>query len=245
MSVRQLFHLFLLVFFAKQVCAQTLVFKVRAPATQCSIITDESFLRLEIDNPVRVKIKGPDNIKIHVFLTGGKIISNKGDIYYMRFTKPGTAAIAVYKETARGNELLCTKKMEVKGPVLYFCNIKLDSVSKYIRLNGKGSGMYAYSNYYKKDMSITSFEMYYTEDTTKRRAEPLRMKSDSCMLSAQMKKAIMNFQPKYSSIYMLNIICKVPDGTKRILDPVQLRVDVDIANKEKLSLIYSVVPKIL
>lgn len=245
MSVRQLFHLFMLVLFAKQVCSQTLVFKVRAPAIQCSIVTDESYLRLEIDNPVRVKIKGPENLKIHVFLTGGKIISTKGDIYYMRFTRSGAAAITVYKETQRGNVLLCTKKMEVKNPVLYFCNIKLDSVSKYIRLKGKGSGMYAYSSYYKKEMSITSFEMYYTEDTTKRRAEPVRMKSDSCMLSAQMKKTIMNFQPTRSSIYMLNIICKVPDGTKRILDPVQLRVDVDTANKENLSLIYSVVPKIL
>jgi hypothetical protein len=245
MSLRQFICFSILTLLALQLCSQTLVFTVRAPAIQCSIVTDESFLRLEVDNPVRVKIKGPENLKIHVFLTGGKIISSKGDIYYMRFTKPGTAAISVYKEGKYGRDLLTTKKMDVKGPELYFCNIKLDSVSKYIRLKGNGAGMHAYSNYYKKDMSITSFEMFFTEDTTRRGAEPARMKSDSCMITQQMKNAIMNFQPKYSSIYMLNIICKVPDGTKRILDPIQLRVDVDTANKEKLSLIYSVSRKVL
>ncbi|MFY9308704.1 MAG: hypothetical protein WAQ28_06575 [Bacteroidia bacterium] len=245
MSLRQFVYLSLLVLLEQQLFSQTLVFTVRAPATQCSIITDESYLRLELDNPVRVKVKGPNNIKTFVAVTGGKIISVKDDIYYMRFTKPGTAAISVYKEGKYGRELLTTKKMDVKGPELYFCNIKLDSVSKYIRLKGNGAGMHAYSNYYKKDMSITSFEMFYTEDTTRRGAEPARMKSDSCMITQQMKNAIMNFQPKYSSIYMLNIICKVPDGTKRILDPVQLRVDVDTANKEKLSLIYSVSRKVL
>lgn len=245
MSIRQFIYLPVFLLLVQQVRAQTLVFTVRAPATQCSIITEESYLRLELDNPVRVKVKGRKDVKIFVAVTGGKIMSVKDDIYYMRFTKPGTAAISVYEENGKVRDLITTKKIEVKGPELYFCNIKLDSVSKYIRLKGNGTGMHAYSNYFKKDMSITSFEMFYTEDTTKRAAEPVRMKSDSCMLTPQMKKAIMQFQPKYSSIYMLNIICKVPDGTKRILDPIQLRVDVDTANKEQLSLIYSVKRKVL
>lgn len=243
MTVHRLFLGVLIVFFGFSATAQTLVFTVRAPAPQCTIITKESYLWLEIDNPVQVKVKGPKNMKVSVVVTGGKVISIKDDIHYIRCTKPGTVAISVYQNTKYGRELMETKKMQVKNPELYFCSIKLDSVSKSIRL--KNPDVRAYSNYYKKEMSITSFEMYYIEDTTKRKAEPVRMKSDSCTLTTEMRKTILKFQPKFSSIYMLNIVCKVPDGTKRILDPIQLNIEVDTANKEKLSLLYSLKRKVL
>lgn len=235
--------LFLLLFMGAQLSGQTLVFKVRAPATECTIITQESYLWLETDNPVQVKVRGAKNVKIKVVLTGGKIVKQIDDMYYMNFTKSGTAAISVYQDTPKGRELLTTKKIDVKSPDVYFCGIKLDSVSKYIRL--KNSGMHAYSRFYKQKMDITSFEMYYIEDTTNRRSEPLRLKSDSSMISNEMRKIIMKFQPKRSSIYMMNIICRVPNGTKRILDPIQLNVDVDTANKDNLTLIYYVRRKVL
>jgi hypothetical protein len=231
-------------------CAQTpnntLVFKVRAPATECTILCDGGFFWLEIDNPVQIKIKGAKNIKTRVKVENGKIISVKDDINYIRFTKTGNTVISVYQITPRGSVLIATKKMEIKNPVIYFCDIKLDSISKYIRL--EGSSMYAYSRYYKKNMEITSFDMYFIEDTTKKsrsKAPPVCMQSEANQISAQMKKMIRNFQPKYNSIYMQNIICKTPDGSKRLLDPIELGVDVDTTNKEKLSLIYSIRRKVL
>ncbi len=243
MTVHRLLFWILIVFLGSSAAAQTLVFTVRAPAPGCTIITQESYLWLETDNPVQVKVRGPKNMKVNVLVTGGKVVSVKDDIYYMRFTKPGAAVISVYHNTKYGRELLETKTMQVKTPELYFCSIKLDSVSKSIRL--KDPDIRAYSRYYKKEMAITSFEMYYIEDTTKRKALPVRMKSDSCTLTTEMRKTILKFQPKFSSIYMLNIICKVPDGTKRILDPIQLNIEVDTANKQNLSLLYSVRRKVL
>ena len=89
-------------------------------------------------------------------------------------------------------------------------------------------------------MPVVSFDMYYVDDTTDKRIKPIQSTSDTCMLSAEMRKRILNFQPQYNYLYFHNIICRVPDGSKRILDPIELNVVVDTANKEKLSLIYSV-----
>lgn len=243
-TVRELFFWGLILFWGAPITGQTLVFTVRAPALQCSIITAEKDLFLEIDNPVQVKLKGgPKDVKVNVVVTGGKIVSIKNDTYYMRFTKPGSAVISVYKNTKYGRELVTTQKLNVRNPELYFCDIKLDSVSKGIRM--RNADIYAYSRYYKKRMDVTSFEMYYVEDTTKSKNKPYKMKSDTCMLTAEMKETILKFQPKYSSLYMLNIICRVPDGTKRILDPIQLNIEVDTTDKEDLSLIYSLKRKVL
>lgn len=245
MICRVLLFLLITTFCRAQVPGKTLVFKVRTPKTECTILTDKDHFWLETENPVQVKIKGARNIKTKVEVTGGKIMSVKGDIYYLRFTKPGPAVINVYQITGFGQELLSTKKMQVKNPDVYFLSIKLDSISRFIRL--LGSNIYAYSHYYKKRMEITSFDMYYIEDTStylRKKVPPVRMKSDTCMLTAEMKKRILSFQPNYNSIYLHNIICRVPDGSKRVLDPIVLTIGVDTTNKEKLSLIYSIKKKI-
>lgn len=245
MTGRVLFFLLITTFCRAQVPGKTLVFKARAPATECSIICKENFFWLETENPVQIKVKGARNIKTKVEVTGGKIVSIKDDIYYILFTRPGTAVISVYQNTMYGRELVATKKLPIKNPDIYFLDIKLDSVSKFFRL--RGANVYAYSHYYKKRMDIVSFEMYYIADTTRKirkKVDPVRMKSDTCMITPEMKKYLLNFQPKYNSIYLHNIVCRVPDGSKRILDPIQLNVEVDTTNKEKLSLMYSVKRKI-
>ena len=68
----------------------------------------------------------------------------------------------------------------------------------------------------------------------------IRMKSDTCMLSSEMRERLLKFQPKKNFIYFSNIICLVPDGSKRLLDPIELNVVQDTSNHEKLSLKYSV-----
>lgn len=222
--------------------AQTLVFKVRTPGPACSIITDKDFLFLEIDNPVQIKKKGPRNMKIKVKLVGGKIVNTQNDIYYMRFTKSGSAAISVYQVTPKGLVLMETKQIKVKSPDVYFCNMKLDSISRALQLRGKN--LSAYSHHLKKELDIVSFDFYYIEDTTKTRAEPIKLHSSSCMLTPEMKKIVSNFQPKYNQIYMHNIICQVPDGTKRILDPIRLNI-IEDKNADRLTLIYQLKRKVL
>ncbi len=241
-----------------QLPGKTIVFKVRVPAVECTILCQENFFWLEIENPVRIKIKGGRNLKTKVEVTDGKIMSVKGDIYYIRFTRPGSVAVSVYQSTPFGRELIAVKKLEVKNPVVYFCGIKIDSVAKGIKLIGPS--IYAYSQYYKKNMDVTSFEMVYIKDTTKKVSGlykkdssnklvkddgTIRMKSDTCIITKEMKKIILGFQPNYSSIYLHNIVCCVPDGSKRILDPIRLDIVADTADRKKFSLIYSVRRKIL
>jgi hypothetical protein len=222
--------------------SQTLVFKVRAPAPECTIIATQEYLLLELDNPVQVKVRGPRDMKVKVKLVGGKIVNTKDDIYYMRFTKSGEAAITVYQITANGLKLMETKKLKVKSPDVYFCNMKIDSISRALQLRSKN--LAAYSDYFKKELDIVSFDFYYIEDTTKTRSQPIKIHSDNCMLTPEMKKIVSNFQPKYNQIYMHNIICQVPDGTKRILDPIRLNV-IEDTKADRLTLIYQLTRKVL
>jgi hypothetical protein len=234
---RILLLLLLTTFCRAQERGKTVVFKVRAQPTACSISFDNDFFPLEILNAVHVKLEGR-NRNIKVFAAGGQLMSVKEDTYYFRFLKPGATNISVYLYTPTGRELLVTKQQLVKNPAIYFCGIRVDSSSKY--LNIRGSNFYAYSDYYKKEMPVISFEMYYVDDTLVKKIQPVFLKSDTCMLSPQMKKIVFSFQPNHNYMYFHNIICRVPDGSKRLLDPVEFQIMEDKNNKERLSLIYSV-----
>ena len=225
--------------------SNSVVFKVRAPASGCSIICEDDFFVLEKTNSVRIKMRGK-NKNIDVLVTGGKIMSVKDDIYNIRFTRSGTALITVYLYSPKGKIIIATKKQEIKNPPVFFCGIKLDSISRTINFNG--ANMYAYSSYYNQKLQITAFDMYYIEDSIKSKKyniPPLKMKSDSCKVTPEMKKIILGFQPFYNQIYFHNIVCKVPDGSKRILDPIRLNIEIDTTNKEKMSLMYTLKIKIL
>ena len=127
---------------------------------------------------------------------------------------------------------------EVRSPDIFFCGIKMDSSSRGIKLNG--TNFYAYSNYYKQMMPMASFDMYFVDDVKAKKIVPISMKSDTCMLTADMRKRVLRFQPKHNYVYFYNIILTVPDGSKRMLDPIELKVVEDTSNTEKLSLKYSV-----
>lgn len=229
---------FITTFCQAQTPGKTVVFKVRSQATQCKIVCKNAFFFLEINNPVEVKIKGRNkNISVEVS-NGGKIMSTEDDTYYIRFLRPGVAVVSVYLYTSTGKKLIATKMQEVRSPDIFFCGIKMDSSSRGIKLNG--TNFYAYSSYYKQVMPMASFDMYFVDDTAAKKIEPIKMKSDTCMLSSDMRNRIIRFQPKQNYIYFHNIICTVPDGSKRVLDPIELNVVVDTTNTEELSLMYSV-----
>jgi hypothetical protein len=191
-----------------------------------------------MNNPVQIKVEGKNkNIKVEV--SGGQIVSVKDDIYHIRCVNPGIKVISVYLNTTSGRKLIATQEQIVKNPLVYFCGIKIDSTSKYLKL--KGTQFYAYSEYYKKQMPVTSFEMYYVDDTLVKKIEPVILKSDTCMLSPEMKRRVLSFQPKHNYMYFYNIICQVPDGSKRILDPIEFHIlDPDTLHDfNKYTLVYS------
>lgn len=229
--------MFLTTFCRAQTPGKTAVFKVRAQPSVCKITCKDKFFLLEINNPVVVTVKGR-NKNIDVVVTGGNVISQEGDTYFVQFLRPGDGLITVYQFTATGRKVLATKMQVVKNPQIFFCGIKMDSTSKGIKMTGMN--FYAYSDYYKQNMPFASFDMYFVNDTTVKKIEPIEIKSDTCMLTSEMKKKILNFQPRFNYIYFHNIVCRVPDGSKRILDPIELKVIVDSTDREKLSLIYSV-----
>lgn len=231
---------------AQQGTGKTAVFKVRAPISTCTIKTDTTFFWLEKDNNIRVIVKGRNkNIRVIVTGPGGKIVAENGDTYTLRFSAPGLAAVSVFQVTDKGNQLLLTKHYNITGPVLYFCGIRIDSTSRVIKL--RNDNLYAWSAYYKQALPVISFQMYFNEDTTrdptKVHPKPIIYTSDTSMLSRDMRDKLLHYQPHYNFIYFYSIICRVPDGTKRILDPIRLHVVEDTADHEKISLIYAVYRK--
>ncbi|MCU0433793.1 MAG: hypothetical protein MUC87_10100 [Bacteroidia bacterium] len=222
---------------------KTLVIKVRAPKESCTIYADNNFFWLEKNNVVRIKTRGVSE-DIQVVLSGGRIIAREGESYTLFFTQKNIAVITVYKRGAYGREVLLAKQYEVRGPVLWFCGIKTDSSSRVLKL--KGANLYAWSDYFKQAMPVRSFDMVFMEDTNRRvkaKKKPELFHSDSCMLTGEMTNKVLHYQPKYNYIYFYNIVCEVPDGTKRLLDPIRLHAVVDTTNKEKLSMWYSVYRK--
>ncbi|MCC6690822.1 MAG: hypothetical protein IT235_04755 [Bacteroidia bacterium] len=224
----------------------SVVFKVRSPLAKCSVFYEDSVFWLEKENIVRVKVKGR-NKNVKLIVEGGRIASSDGDTYVLRFGSPGMAAVSVYQQTDKSRKLLYTKQYKIKTPTLFFCGIKLDSASKVLKM--RGCHLYAFSQYYKMNLKVRSFDMYFTEDTDrynkdKSKRVPILFKSDTCILSGEMKLKVVNFQPKYNDIYFHNIICIAPDGSKKILDPIQLSVKRDTADKKTISLIYAVQKKI-
>jgi hypothetical protein len=235
------FRIFFISLFIASFCSaqqqnKTLVFKVRAQPTECSIICKEPLL-LEMNNPIQVKVTGR-NKNIKVVIPGGQIMSQKNDVYFVRFLRPGAMVISVYLNTPKGRILIATQQQLVKNPPVYFCGIEIDSSSKYLNL--RGTQFYAYSEYYKKKMPVTSFEMYYVDDTLVKKIDPVILKSDTCILSPEMKRKVLTFQPKHNYMYFYNIICQVPDGSKRILDPVEFHIeDAEPHEYGKMKLVYS------
>ncbi|MBS1637602.1 MAG: hypothetical protein JST26_16935 [Bacteroidetes bacterium] len=200
---------------------KTAVFKVRAPLSKCLITSPDEVFYLEKESDFLIRIKGR-NQKVQVKVTNGKVISVKNDVYRIRFQNPGAAAISVYQVVSSGTRIIGTKKMEILPPKLYFCGLPVDSSTKVLKLGS--CHIYAYSGYYKQNLPVSRFTMLYFNDVRSRggamRADTFR--SDVCKLSSEMKQKVLHFQPKTNRIYFYNILCALPDGTFRLLEPVEL-----------------------
>lgn len=232
---------------AQQGAGSTVVFKVRTPKNTVGIYTEDSLFWLEKDNLLRVKSGNPAD-QFEVVVVGGKVKKQEGNNFTLLFTRPGIAAIKVYKYTTRGKVLIKTKAYDIRSPLFYFCGVKLNTTSNKINLNGEN--LYAWSEYYNCKMPVKSFRMYFSEDTSSvsfllsgRKVEPEYYETDSCMLTPAMRKRLLKFQPNYNYIYFYDIVCQVPDGSKRLLLPIDLRVEQDTTWEKELRLVYGIVIK--
>lgn len=242
--------LFLIICLFLSVCCRaqtgagkTLVIKVRAPKVSCSVFTDGDFFWLEKNNVIRVVTRGIAE-PVQVLVTGGRVIAQDGERYTLFFTQQNNAVVSVYRQGASRRELLYTKKFEVRGPTLWFCGIKTDSSSYVLKL--RGDNLYAWSDYYKQPLRVSSFDMVFMQDTTNKRAKkekPEFFHSDTCMLTKAMTDKVLRYQPKYNFIYFHNIVCVVPDGTKRILDPIRLHAVNDSIDVNTVKMRYAVYTK--
>lgn len=201
---------------------RTYVMKVRAPAATCTIDFPESNFLLEKESVVKISVKGR-NPQIRVDVKGGKVVSQKGEAYRLRFLTPGTAVVSVFQLTDRGAKLLATRKAEVKAPQFFFCGLAVDSFTKVLRLGP--CHLYAYSAHFKKDLPVKKFDMLFYDEVLvngkwKEKIDTLR--SDTCRLSPEMKRRLNQFQPKTNKMYFYNMVCSLPDGTIRVLEPVEL-----------------------
>jgi len=201
----------------------TRIYKVRAPLAKCEIICKDPYFYLEKDTYIKIKVSGK-NPKTEVKITGAKILSEKDGVYKLRTMQTGIAILSVFQNVHGKSVLIAIKKMEIKPPVIHFCGIALDSSSKMLRL-GK-CHIWAYSDYYKAKLPVNNFSMLFYEDriVTKKNRKPVAdtLVSDTCKLTKEMLKHVKNFQPNYNRIFFYNVYCKLPDGTRRLLDPFEL-----------------------
>jgi len=202
---------------------KTFVYKVKAPSKKCEIICKDTNFLLEKDTYVTVRYNKRDP-KPEVSVAGAKILSEKDGVYKLRFTNIGDVIISAFRNVNGKQKLVAVKRMEIKPPLVYFCGIALDSSSKILRL-GK-CHLWAYSEHYKAKLPINKFSMLFYEDAivTKKNRKPIAdtLKSDTCKLSKPMLAHLRKFQPNYNRILIYNVLCYLPDGTKRVLEPFEL-----------------------
>src|ERR1051326_4097243 len=82
---------------------KTFVVKVRAPLAGCKIEFSEPYFLLEKESDIRIKLTGK-NPRIRVEVKGGKIVSENGEHYTLRFLTPGPVAISVFQLTDHGEK---------------------------------------------------------------------------------------------------------------------------------------------
>jgi hypothetical protein len=208
--------------FSQNAKGKTFVIKVRAPLAKCKIEFSEPYFLLEKESDIKVQVSGK-NPKIRVEVKGGKILSEKGETYRLRFLSAGTVAISVFQLTDNGAKLIGTKKGDVRAPQIYFCSLATDSFTKVLRLGP--CHVYAHSEFFKANLPMKKFSMLYYDEVlvNGRWQEKIdTLHSDTCRLTPEMKKRLNVFQPKTNKMYLYNLVCSLPDGSIRVLEPVEL-----------------------
>ena len=215
---------------------RTAVFKVRAPLATCTIVCNDLIFLQEKESIVTVKVEGR-NAKTKVIVTGAKVVGQKDDSYRLRFFNVGDVIISVFQIRPNGSKLIAQRKSEIKAPRLFFCGLPVDSASKVLKL-GK-CHLYAWSDYWKQNLPVNKFSMLYYEsiNTSLRKSKTDTLKSVTCKMTPEMRQRVVKFQPMTNKIYFYNMLCTLPDGTFRLLEPVELFASKD-STLNDLSVVY-------
>lgn len=243
--MRFLFSCLVLISFPCSVFGQgkTFVYKVKARAIKCEIVCKEENFLLEKDSYVKLNYDESEP-KPEVSVLGARILSEKDGMYKLRMLGVGTVVFTAFRTINNRQKVVAVMRKDVIPPRLYFCGIALDSSSKVLRL-GK-CHLWAYSEHYKTRLPINKFSMLFFEDAiiTKTNKKPVAdtLKSDTCKLSKPMLHHLQKFQPNYNRMLFYNIVCFLPDGTKRVLEPFELFGYIDtLANSRRT--IFTIKPK--
>lgn len=222
---------------------KTFIYKVKAPTIKCEIVCKEETFLLEKDSYVTVNYDKADG-KPEVSVLGARILSEQDGKYKLRMLGVGTVVFTVFRTVNNRQKVIAVLRKDIIPPRLYFCGIALDSSSKVLKL-GK-CHLWAYSEHYKTKLPINKFSMLFFEDAiiTKENKKPVAdtLKSDTCKLSKPMLRHLQKFQPNYNRMLFYNIVCFLPDGTKRVLEPFELFGYIDtLANSRRT--IFTIKPK--
>jgi hypothetical protein len=239
------FGCFSLIVFPCSIAGQgkTFVYKVKAPAIKYEIVCKEETFLLEKDSYVKVNYSKSEE-KPEVSVLGARILSEKDGLYKLRMLGIGTVVFTVFRKVNDRQKVVALMRKDVIPPRLYFCGIALDSSSKILQLGP--CHVWAYSDHYKKKLPINKFSMLFFEDAviTKLNKKPVAdtLKSDTCKLTKPMLVHLRKFQPNYNRMLFYNIVCFLPDGSKRVLEPFELFGYIDtLANSRRT--IFTIKPK--
>jgi len=215
---------------------KTTVFKLKAALPKCTITSKDTFFLQERDEVFEVKVTGR-NPKIVVKVEGAKILSVKDNKYKLRFFNTGEVIISVFHEGPAGARRIGLKRYSIIAPRVFFCGLAVDSATKILRLGG--CHLYAWSDHYKQKLSVDKFSMLYYEDINTQARKPLTdtIRAITCKMTPQMKQRVVHFQPLTNKIYFYNMLCTMPDGTFRMLEPVELFATKD-SSLNDMSVVY-------
>ncbi len=222
---------------------KTFVYKVKAKPVKCEIICKEENFMLEKDSYVQVTYSN-DQEKPEVSVLGARILSEKDGVYKLRMLNIGTVVFTVFKKVNNRQKVIAVMEKQIIPPRLYFCGIALDSSSKILQLGP--CHIWAYSQHYKKKLPVNKFSMLFFEDAviTKINKKPVAdtLKADTCKLTKPMLVHLRKFQPNYNRMLFYNVVCFLPDGTKRVLEPFELFGYIDTLVNSRRT-IFTIKPK--
>ena len=240
-----MWYLFILLFFASISAAlaqnkssKTTVFKVRAPASVCSIFLEDTCLWLEKNNKIRVVVRSKCE-KIKVVFSSGKIIAQDGDDYTVNFNSGGRTVISVYEIKNKRSKLIHTESFKVREPVLYFCGAKVSSFkhSLYVR----GENFKAYSIPFDTTLPVIGFDMNYNNGVNNKIYHGKDNKLTEEMLDILFKDSQPSMKKTVNrGIYFSNILASMPDGSKKTLSPFAISVVRDSSNMDNIVFNFAV-----
>lgn len=196
-----------------------LVFKVRNPALLVKIIPDDSVLYIGQKNPITIRMIGGNHTIGMVTLEGGNL-KGKDSSWIARVGKGKTAMLSVYEKMNDNSLRICFTKMYTimknPDPVVTVCGIPTDSFADKLDII-YGNKIEAFWDKKSLEVPVLSFDMIFLNDD----GNPDTLHSYDEKFTIDMKNRI-RLMREGSIITIDQVICLMPDGRKKKLDPASI-----------------------